>query len=254
MPVSVCRNPVISALGLRSQNSRSWRSSDCSPKRVRPLRARDWSPDVEVHNSLRVAVNCRGRRSWHICPSVFLEVFAKNCGKALIGRPIEWPHASKIHRPSRAEISRFQRLFRQACHIAETRRKLIERPEVARALEQEMLHAIVNCLVAAEADDDTRTRHHHAAVMIRFEEALRGPFPPERNPPVDDKLVACDETRFVARQPQRRLSNVDRSACPWDCLHREPVYAGKGGTTRMTASAHLVISLRCGFWSAIGGA
>jgi AraC-like DNA-binding protein len=96
-----------------------------------------------------------------------------NCGKALIGRPIEWPQASKIHRPSRAEISRFQRLFRQACHLAETRRKLIERPEVARALEQEMLHAIVNCLVAGEAEDDTRTRHHHAAVMIRFEEALR---------------------------------------------------------------------------------
>jgi hypothetical protein len=51
IPVSIRRNAAISTLGLRSQNSRSWRGSDCSPKRVRPLRARDWSLAVDVHNS-----------------------------------------------------------------------------------------------------------------------------------------------------------------------------------------------------------
>ncbi|OAF14753.1 hypothetical protein AXW67_17470 [Bradyrhizobium neotropicale] len=49
---------------------------------------------------------------------------------------------------------------------------MIERPEIARALEQEMLHAIIHCLAANEADDHPRGRHHHAAVMVRFEEAL----------------------------------------------------------------------------------
>jgi transcriptional regulator GlxA family with amidase domain len=49
---------------------------------------------------------------------------------------------------------------------------LIERPEVARALEQEMLHAIIHCLAADETDDSPRTRQHRSAVMVRFEEKL----------------------------------------------------------------------------------
>lgn len=35
-----------------------------------------------------------------------------------------------------------------------------------------MLHAIIHCLAVNEADDHARARHHHAAVMVRFEEAL----------------------------------------------------------------------------------
>jgi transcriptional regulator GlxA family with amidase domain len=49
---------------------------------------------------------------------------------------------------------------------------LVERPEVARALEQEMFYEIIHCLAADEADDGPKTRHHHAAVMRRFEESL----------------------------------------------------------------------------------
>jgi AraC-like DNA-binding protein len=94
------------------------------------------------------------------------------CGKALTGRSIASPRASTILRPSRAEVLRFQRLFAQACRLAEARHELIERPEVARALEQEMLHAIINCLTANEASDNLKTRRKHAAIMIRFEEAI----------------------------------------------------------------------------------
>ncbi len=94
------------------------------------------------------------------------------CGKALTGRPIVSPRASTIVRPSRAEVLRFQRLFAQACRLAEARHELIERPDVAPALEQKMLHAIINCLTANEASGSLTTRRRHTAVMIRFEEAL----------------------------------------------------------------------------------
>jgi AraC-like DNA-binding protein len=95
-----------------------------------------------------------------------------NCGEALTGRSIAPPPANRILRPPRAEASRFQGLFRQACRLAESKTKLLERPEVARALEQEMLHAIIHCLAANEADDHPRARHHHAAVMVHLEETL----------------------------------------------------------------------------------
>jgi AraC-like DNA-binding protein len=96
----------------------------------------------------------------------------ESSSKALTGQEIAPPHASRILRPARADVSRFQRLFREACHLAEARQKLLERQEVARALEQELLHAIINCLAAEENDDRSRARYHHSVVMSRFEESL----------------------------------------------------------------------------------
>ena len=96
----------------------------------------------------------------------------ERCSKALIGRKIAPPHAIRILRPARADGARLQRLLRQACHLVEVRPKLVERPEVARALEQEMFYEIIHRLAADEADDGPKTRHNHAAVMRRFEESL----------------------------------------------------------------------------------
>jgi AraC-like DNA-binding protein len=95
-------------------------------------------------------------------------------GKALSGKPIAIRKASKIFKPPRPSRSRFLRLFRQACDLAEAKKSLIERPEVARALEQELLHAMINCLTADEVIDSAKTRHRHAALMARFETVLSG--------------------------------------------------------------------------------
>jgi AraC-like DNA-binding protein len=122
------------------------------------------------------------------------EQFA-SCSKALIGQAIAPPPASTIHRPARADVLRFQRLLAQACRLAEAaRQKLIERPEVARALEQELLHAIINCLAANETDDNPKTRHHHAAVMVRFEETLSKRIDQKLNMP-----ALCAELGVPAR-------------------------------------------------------
>ena len=127
--------------------------------------------DVVLHGrAARMHQRSGGKCQWGLI-SLSPEQLA-GCGKALTGQPIVPPPASRIHRPSRAGALRFQRLFRQACHLAEAEKKLTERPEVARALEQEMLYAIVHCLAANEADDNAGTRHHHAAVMVRFEKTI----------------------------------------------------------------------------------
>ena len=41
-----------------------------------------------------------------------------------------------------------------------------------RSLEQELLHALVNCLTADDIDGNLETLRHHAEIMVRFEEAL----------------------------------------------------------------------------------
>src|SRR6266480_7171337 len=94
------------------------------------------------------------------------------CGKALTGRKITPPSAVRVLRPSRSDASRLLRLHSKACRLAETRHKLIANPEVARALEQELLHALVNCLTADDANGNLKTRRHHSDIMVRFEDAL----------------------------------------------------------------------------------
>jgi AraC-like DNA-binding protein len=165
------------------------------------------------------------QRSYGVCQWGLISVSAAQLaryGKALAGREIPLPHATRMLRPAHEEALRFQCIFRQACHIAEAKSNLIEHPEVARAIEQEMLHAIIHCLVD-ETDDNRKTRHHHAAAMVRFEEAL--------NKHIDQKLklpALCAEigipertlrlccTEFLGLSPTRylllRRLNMARSA------------------------------------------
>jgi len=146
--------------------------------------------DMVLHSrSERMHQRLSGECQWGLI-SLGPEQLA-NYSKALIGQPIPWSPASRILRSPRAEVAIFQRLFGQACHLAETGQKLIDRPEVATALEHDVLHAIIHCLAGNEADGNPEngnpknrnpnTRRHHAAVMVRFEEAL--------NKRIDDKLT-----------------------------------------------------------------
>ena len=132
--------------------------------------------------------------------------------EALTGQPIAPPPASRILRPSRTEASRFQSLFRQACHLADARKKSIESPEVSRALEQEMLRAIIHCLAAREADDHPRARHHRAAIMVRFEETLSKRIDRRLNMPklsaevgVAERTLRMCCAKFLGVSPTRYL-------------------------------------------------
>jgi len=91
---------------------------------------------------------------------------------ALTGKRFVPPDADRILRPAPLDSARLRRLFGQACHLSERGHNLIESSEVARALEQQMLHAIIHCLSANRPNDTSRTRHQHAAVMARFEQVL----------------------------------------------------------------------------------
>lgn len=135
-----------------------------------------------------------------------------NSSKALTGREIPIPHTTRILCPSRAEASGFRSHFRQACRLAETRKKLIEHPEIARALEQEMLHAIVNCLVADEMNDNSKARHHHAAIMVRLEEVLSNRIDQRLNMPalcaeigVAERTLRMCCAEFLGISPTRYL-------------------------------------------------
>src|SRR5262249_23105272 len=110
-----------------------------------------------------------------------------------------------------------------------TKSKLIERPEIARALEQELLHAIIHCLAASEAHDHPRATYHHAAIMVRFEERLSKLIDQKLNMPrlcaeigVPERTLrmCCAEflgvspTRYVLLQRLNRARSALRRADP----------------------------------------
>jgi AraC-like DNA-binding protein len=91
--------------------------------------------------------------------------------EALSGKALSLPAAARILRPAARDAARLRRLHAQACRLAETRPKVLAHPEVARAIEQGLIHAFVTCL-AAKARDDGAARRHHTRIMVRFEEVL----------------------------------------------------------------------------------
>ena len=93
-------------------------------------------------------------------------------GKALAGVDLIAPPVARILRPPVLAKARMLRLHAQACRLAETKPEMIAHREVARALEQDLLHALVTCLAAAKVRDAPDGRQRNWGIMRRFEEAL----------------------------------------------------------------------------------
>jgi AraC-like DNA-binding protein len=59
----------------------------------------------------------------------------------------------------------------KACRLAETKPNFIVHPEVARALEQDLIHALVTCLAQGDVVAEAPAQRRHACIMTRFAEA-----------------------------------------------------------------------------------
>jgi AraC-like DNA-binding protein len=92
--------------------------------------------------------------------------------KALTGLVLVPPRGCRVLRPPPIAAARLRRLHAKACRLAETKPKLIAHRQAARALEHDLLHALVNCLGAARARDDTVARRRHAGLVSLFEDLL----------------------------------------------------------------------------------
>ena len=93
-------------------------------------------------------------------------------GLALSGKALAPPAEGRVLRPSQRNTARLRRLHAQACRLAETRSSILAHPQVARAVEDEPIHALVICLTARRVREHGVTKHRHIIVMIRFEEVL----------------------------------------------------------------------------------
>jgi AraC-like DNA-binding protein len=93
-------------------------------------------------------------------------------GRALLGVDLVPSPCVRILRPSAVVAGQLLRLHARACRLAETKPDLIPRREVARAVEQDLLPALFNCLVADDAYEHAAAWQRRAVVMDRFENVL----------------------------------------------------------------------------------
>jgi len=132
-------------------------------------------------------------------------------GRALTGLNLALPPSGRILRPARQDIVRLLRLHAAAARFAHKQPKLILDPEVIRALQHDLVEAVVYCL-ASEGESDLGGWRRHKHVMDRFEHVLAAG--PARQMPmaelcsaigVSERILRSSCAEFLGISPSRYL-------------------------------------------------
>jgi AraC-like DNA-binding protein len=95
------------------------------------------------------------------------------CGRVLTGNDLVPPLVGQVLRPSGAALARLRQLHAGACRLAEKKPELLAHPEVVRALEHDLIHALVTCLVEGIHRQDAAPSRRRAGIMAQFETVLK---------------------------------------------------------------------------------
>jgi AraC-like DNA-binding protein len=149
-------------------------------------------------------------------------------GRTIAGQDVAAPPVSQILRPRPADRQQLLRLHMQAGRIAETDLNRISHREIARALEQDLILALITCLTSGEVRADGAARRRQANALVRFEEALAAhPYRPQRMADVcraisvsERALRACC-ARLLGMSPGRyqRLRRLKRVRTELKCAN-----------------------------------
>ena len=92
--------------------------------------------------------------------------------EAIIGRLLTPPSFPRWTSPPAPVACRLLQLHEAAGHLAKTAPDILAKPEVARAIEEALLEAMILCLTEGHSDDVRNVHRHRARVMRRLEEVL----------------------------------------------------------------------------------
>jgi AraC-like DNA-binding protein len=93
-------------------------------------------------------------------------------GHAVAGRELAAPPLTHLVRPASAQMQRLLALHEAAGQLAANASDVLARPEVARALEQELIHVMITCLSEGAAVEMSSGARRHSAVIDRLEDVF----------------------------------------------------------------------------------
>jgi AraC-like DNA-binding protein len=94
-------------------------------------------------------------------------------GQALSGSGFDVPPAARWH-PAPAALRELRQLHQTAIRMAETRSRALVDIEAVHGLEQQLIHALIECLSAGPNDMETLAAGRHREILARLEDLLRG--------------------------------------------------------------------------------
>jgi len=94
-------------------------------------------------------------------------------GRAIIGRELTPPSFMLPIRPPAPSLSRLLQLHGATRHLARTAPDILAKPEVARAIEEALVEAMVLSLAGDHSEEVRNAREHRATVMRRLEDTLK---------------------------------------------------------------------------------
>jgi len=121
-----------------------------------------------VHSGGEFFSQADGRASWASL-SLSAEALAASV-RALVGCDLKLPTVTQVARPPIAAMARLSALHKTAGDIAASTPEILARPEVAEALETELLRAAVGCLIDPASVKEPWTPR--LKVMSRFDEFI----------------------------------------------------------------------------------
>jgi AraC-like DNA-binding protein len=93
-------------------------------------------------------------------------------GNAILGRDVAAPSVAHVLRPAPPLMARLLALHEEAIRLAKIAPEKLAHPEVTRALEQALVHAMITCLADGTRPYAGSRWRHHSAIIKRFEELL----------------------------------------------------------------------------------
>jgi AraC-like DNA-binding protein len=123
-----------------------------------------YSSGSEHHYRTSAAYQCGGMS---LSPEDLAEF-----GETLVGRELNTPATSRVLRPPANLMSRLLSLHKAAGDLAATAPDILAHPEVGKALEQQLVRAMIACLVDPETEERHRSTPLRLAAMQRFEQML----------------------------------------------------------------------------------
>jgi AraC-like DNA-binding protein len=94
-------------------------------------------------------------------------------GRAIIGRELTPPSFMLPIKPPIPSLSRLLQLHEATGHLAKTAPDILAKPEVARAIEEALVEAMVLCLAGDHSEQVSKVHRHRTRVMRRLEDTLR---------------------------------------------------------------------------------
>ena len=114
-------------------------------------------------------------------------------GRAVTGTRFVIPPAAR-YRPPRAAVRQLRDLHQDAIRLAEARAGALADRQAAHGLEQQLLHALIECL-SEGMEEETATGHRHRNILARFEDLLAA----ESFRPLPDLCAALGVSERVLR-------------------------------------------------------